>query len=126
MQVTDLFGEMVYSYTRQQAIEDGVLIDVSTMAQEAGFRLPVAITAGVHSMIEDIPASKSYQDYAGRLWDVLYMASISARRTNRDKNEFLYELIMHHGRKTYVTLKCVIHGGDNGEPVITIMLPNED
>lgn len=125
MQVTDLFGEVTYSYTRQQAIEDGVLVDVSSVAQEAGFRIPVAITAGVHNMIGDIPASKSYQDYAGRLWDVLYMCSMGARN-NTDKSEFLYELILHHGRKTYATLKCVIHGGDSSEPVITIMLPNED
>ena len=32
----------IYSYSRQQAIDDGVLVDITEMAQEAGFRFPVA------------------------------------------------------------------------------------
>lgn len=36
---------VIHTYTRAQAIEDGVLIDVSEMAREAGFRWPVAVTA---------------------------------------------------------------------------------
>ena len=34
--------EIIYAYTRAQAIEDGVLADVSEVAKEAGFRYPVA------------------------------------------------------------------------------------
>ena len=36
------FGEVVYSYSRAQALADGVLIDVSDTAREAGFRWPVS------------------------------------------------------------------------------------
>lgn len=32
------FGPVVFSYTRAQAIEDGVLVDVSEMAKEAGIK----------------------------------------------------------------------------------------
>ena len=34
--------EVIHSYTRQQAIEDGVLVDVSSTpeAKEAGFKAP--------------------------------------------------------------------------------------
>ncbi len=39
--------EMIHSYTRKQAIDDGLLIDVSEMAKEAGFKWPIAITATV-------------------------------------------------------------------------------
>jgi len=151
--MNNIFGEVIYSYSRSQAIEDGVLIDVSNTAREAGFKIPVAITAGVHSLIEDIPKAKSWQDYKGRLWDVLSMGSIAARN-NRDRSEFKYRLILHHLERRevyykpkidiekgiykdgyykeknvaveYTTLKMAISGGDNGEPVITIMLPNED
>jgi hypothetical protein len=35
-----LFGEVIFSYTRAQAIADGELVDVSMTAQEAGFRPP--------------------------------------------------------------------------------------
>ena len=39
------FGDVIFTYTRAQALADGVLIDAGALAQEAGFRLPVAITA---------------------------------------------------------------------------------
>jgi hypothetical protein len=43
------FGEVISVYTRAQALADGVLIDAGAMAREAGFRWPVAITAGAWS-----------------------------------------------------------------------------
>ncbi|MDE2205458.1 MAG: hypothetical protein KGK12_02325, partial [Armatimonadetes bacterium] len=52
---------VIYSYTRREALEDGVLIDVSKMAAEAGFRYPVALTAALWADINDIPESKSWQ-----------------------------------------------------------------
>ena len=42
-----VFGEVIFSYTRAQAIEGGVLIDVTPTALEAGFRFPVAATAAL-------------------------------------------------------------------------------
>ena len=40
-------AEVISCYTRKQAIEDGVLVDVSQTARECGFRHPVAVTARV-------------------------------------------------------------------------------
>jgi hypothetical protein len=40
-------AEVIYAYTRAQAIEDGVLIDVSSVASEAGIKFPVAMTRTV-------------------------------------------------------------------------------
>ena len=37
-------ADLIYSYTRADAIRDGVLIDVTATAQEAGIRWPVAVT----------------------------------------------------------------------------------
>ena len=39
------FGEVISTYTRAQAIEDGVLVDAGPMAKEAGFNWPVVLTA---------------------------------------------------------------------------------
>jgi len=36
--MTEFFGEPISVYTREQAIEDGVLIDVTDTARENGFR----------------------------------------------------------------------------------------
>lgn len=151
--MNNLFGETIYTYTREQAIEDGVLIDVSEIAKEAGFKIPVALTAAVYSIVENIPNSRSWQDVDGRLWDVLWMGSCGARN-NRGNSTFLYKLILPHieRKEVYykpkldfekgiykegywkeknvlvenITLKMVVSAGDSGEPVITIMLPNED
>ena len=36
---------VISTYSRAQALEDGVLVDAGPLAKEAGFRWPVAITA---------------------------------------------------------------------------------
>ena len=119
-------ADVISTYTRADAISDGVLIDVSEMAREAGFIWPVAITQGLWATINNIPKSKSYQDVQGRLWDVLWMAWLATRR-QADGTQLHYSLIMHHGRgKKHITLKLVSGPGDDGEGVITIMLPHED
>ena len=41
-----VFGEVIYSYTRKQAIEDGVLVDITEMAKEAGIKLSLLTTFG--------------------------------------------------------------------------------
>ncbi len=38
---------VIFSYTRAQAIEDGVLVDLTAWAKETGFRIPVACTSSV-------------------------------------------------------------------------------
>ena len=38
---------VIYSYTREQALKDGVLVDVTQMEKEVGFIYPVAVTSGV-------------------------------------------------------------------------------
>jgi hypothetical protein len=67
----DFWGEPISIYTRKQAIEDGVLIDVSEVAKEFGFRYPTAITQGVWAEWIVPPESAIGQDENGRLWDLL-------------------------------------------------------
>lgn len=130
--LNELFGEVISVYTREQAIDDGVLIDVSKTAKGVGFKFPVAVTVQLWSMITTIPKAYSYQDKNGRLWDVLYMAAFNAKRSTG--TTLYYNLTMHHevdtekGKRILknLDLKVVIGPGDNCEPVLTIMLPYED
>ena len=47
------FGEVVYSYTRKQAIEDGVLVDLSGIETiKEHWKYPFACTATVWAIIE--------------------------------------------------------------------------
>lgn len=119
----EVFGEVIFRYTRAQAIADGALVDVGETAKEAGFLYPVAVTASLWSVIETIPKAHSYQDAQGRLWDVLWMASLAIRKS-RGESRVAYELIMYREgtRKKYVQLICDCGSGDDleGDPVITI------
>jgi hypothetical protein len=136
MTTTDLnniFGETIHAYTRAQALDDGYLIDVSETAREAGFQIPVVITRTAWAdWIEwtDVDSHRqTYQDEAGRLWDVLYMAANAARRSADAELRFQLYRVPRGGRgqrARLTTLKAVIDGGDNGQPCITLMLPDED
>jgi hypothetical protein len=39
--------DLIHRYTRAEGLRDGVLIDVSQTAREAGIRYPIALTAAV-------------------------------------------------------------------------------
>ena len=67
---------VIHMYTREQAIADGQLVDVSETpeAKEAGFRIPVCLTAGVHALVQVPELLSGWQDYTGRLWDTLFLA----------------------------------------------------
>ena len=72
-----------------------------------------------------------YQDESGRLWDVLYMASCVIRSSKDSGDRLLFQLyrVPRDGQSTeavLTTLKLIVGPGDAGEPVITILLPNED
>jgi hypothetical protein len=117
-------------YTRQQAIEDGVLVDVSEVAQQAGIKHPTAVTQAVWDgiVVPDDEDRRLGQDERGRLWDVLTMFQARAR-ISRGGNELRYTLlVVQKGRPRSVELRAVCgpHGPDDPRPCITIMMPDED
>jgi hypothetical protein len=122
--------EVIHSYSRAQAIEDGVLIDVSEAAREAGFKFPVAVTQGVWARCVEVPEGLVDQDESGRLWDVLWMLRHGIVRSNAadasDRIQFCLYVKESEDRPRLVTLWSVCGPGDEGEPVITVMLPDED
>jgi hypothetical protein len=48
-------SDLIHAYSRSQAIEDGVLIDATATAREAGIRYPVALTAAVWERCVEVP-----------------------------------------------------------------------
>lgn len=128
-----LFGEPIYAYTRAQALDDGVLVDVSDLAEEAGFRYPVAMTRAAWA--DCVEWSDGYsekqvcQDETARLWDVLWLAAHAARRSTGDRLIFGVHRVPRDGHATQperVNLQMLIGPGDRGEPVMTILLLGED
>ena len=147
LQADQPFGPVIFAYTRAQAIEDGVLVDLTSNApegaeikqlvQEAGFLVPVAMTAAAYTeavlagTTEDedgwfiFPAGQSNK---GRLWDVLMVLRFSARASrNSDRVYFAVDVDTNgDGKHKTVKLWSLVGPGDGGEPVLTIMLEGED
>jgi len=128
------FGEPISVYSRQQAIEDGVLVDVSDTkeAKEAGFKIPVCLTIGVYELVKAPEGLEGLQDFTGRLWDVLYMATfyfkIARRKHGADPeapNPSLveYPVIFQVSRTKQATVKLWLCF--NEYEGFTIMKPEE-
>ena len=129
------FGPAISAYTRAQAIEDGILVDVSDTAREAGFTIPVAVTRSVWNRLVALPEGyRGFQDERGRLWDVLWMARHYALRASNSDRVTMCVLVRdirkdlrdsnRAPRKHFPIV--AIGAGDAGEPVITIMFPEDD
>src|SRR5580700_7609921 len=124
------FGEVIYAYTRAQAIADGVQVEVTKTAQEAGIRFPVFITRTAFDAYVTIPPNVTGQDEAGRLWDIVWMLrfAIGKARSGQDRMPFaLY--VRNDNRRPKLVKLIAICGAldmDDPQPAITIMLPDED
>jgi hypothetical protein len=137
-----IFGPIIHRYTRAQAIEDGVLFDLSTMgrntAHEAGFRIRVVCTAMVyHECIAlTAAAERAGNVVEGRLWDVLYMAARAARAALTPPRGcdiyFTVNVVRKRAVPTPTKLKLTItpdddvFSADYSKAVVTILFPEED
>ena len=122
---------VIFSYTRAHAIEDGVLVDLSAWAKETGFKVPVACTAAVwQRYIVPPPKTEGFgQSERGRVHDLLWMLYVAIKASkNAKRDQILYQVLFLQApdRTEEVTLKAHFGPGDDGEPVVTIMTPEED
>jgi hypothetical protein len=120
----------IYSYSRAQAIEDGVLVDLSAWAKETGFTILVACTAAVwhQHVVPPGDTRKLGQSERGRAHDLLWMLYVAIRQQPGAADRLLYDVIFldADGRQQTVTLKAICGPGDHGEAVMTVMLIDED
>ena len=124
---------LVYAYTRAQALADGVLVDITPAASEFGFRYPTAISADLAARLSPNEREENLgQSFAGRLKDVLFLASIAAGvagpsdRLRIDISLFeIDETPPHRTRRSTLSLWLMVGPGDTHEPVITIGFPGD-
>ena len=129
-------AEVIHRYSRAQMIADGFLVEVpEAIARAAGFKIPVGILREVWfdcvEWTQEDSKRQTYQDESGRLWDLLYMASVTARWAKGNSDTVLFKLarIPRNGKSTKpetVILKSHVGPGDNFRPVVTIMWPDQD
>jgi hypothetical protein len=116
-------AEVIYAYTLKDALADGVQVDVSEVAREAGLKFPVYLTRAV-------PDGVRCQDEKGRLWDIVWMLRCAARRTSGPQMLFGLHVRNDNRDRTppLVNLKAVCgpRDIDDPAPAITIMLRDED
>src|SRR5258708_38971929 len=120
--------DIISTYSRAEALEDGALVDVSETAREAGIRYPVALTRGAWAEAVEVPRGAVGQDEAGRLWDVFWSLrmAIRAAQSGADRLTFRVSVVGERRKRRTVDLVSVCGPGDDAEPVITVMLPGED
>jgi len=129
-QDTNPFGEIVYSYTRAQALADGVQVDVTKTAQEAGIKFPVFLTRTVFDAYVSVPPNVSGQDESGRLWDIVWMLRFAILRTRPEECRIVVALYVRNDNRAAKLVKLIATCGpldiDKPEPAITVMMPDED
>lgn len=120
--------ELIYSYSRRQALEDGVLLDISQDAKESGFKVPVAVSDNLyHQYITPPPGLEGEgQSARGRLHDVLQMFRVAiASNSNETMLFFDVLFLMRPGHYGKVKLFAEIGPDDDGKPCMTICLPED-
>ena len=124
------FGEVIYSYSRSQAVADGVQVEVTKTAQEAGIRFPVFLTRAVYDQFVTVPEGVTAQDEAGRLWDIVWMLRFAIMRSTGHTDRVPVALYVRNDNRAAKLIKLIAVAGpndiDDPSPAITVMLPDED
>jgi hypothetical protein len=124
------FGPVIYSYTRSQAVADGMQVEVSKVAAEAGIRFPVFLTHSVYDAYVTVPPDVAGQDEAGRLWDVVNLLKFAIRKAQAGQARLPFALYVRNDYRRPRLVKLVAMCGpldiDDPAPAITVMMPDED
>ncbi|WP_411330726.1 DUF6573 family protein [Desulfovibrio desulfuricans] len=123
--------KLICCYTRKRAIDDGIMVDVSDFVSDFGFIVPVAITNNLFTRYIQ-PTNKlsdAGQSSESRMIDLLVVMMIKLfQRPNTEQLSFNVSFDMEYEEKIeskLVQILAVIGQGDAGEPVLTIMLPED-
>lgn len=117
-------------------------MDVTAPAREAGFKLPTAVTRNVWERCVRVPEDVEDQGQSeeGRLWDVLWMASMAARKARPGESLVIFTVSVLDGQRAdgsvhraEHTLWVHVGPGDQAEPVpslrsrtgLTVLFPED-
>jgi hypothetical protein len=124
------FGPVIYAYTRSQAVADGVQVDVTKTAQEAGIKFPMFLTRAVFDNYVAVPPDVTGQDEAGRLWDLVWMTRFSILRSHGHTDRLPVALYVrndnHRAKLVKLIATCSALDIDDPQPALTLMMTDED
>lgn len=120
-------GFTVFTYTRREAIDDGVLIDIpiNKLAKEVGLKWHCAMTAGLASELSVGGAPDK-----GRIWDMLNIFRFMVLKkagTVEHGQRLSFTFLKTPNRTQEVDVVFSVEDlTGNPEPCWTFMLPGED
>lgn len=137
---SDIFGDVIYSYTAADAVRDGVTVQFNpATALEAGFALPVIMTrAAYEDAVEWTRPEQWLQGMDARFWDVLTMVRAPGKaaldsgrayqfRVARLVNKTKAGNLSKSETAQVTTLVVRAEGYDTtGAPCLIISMPGED
>ena len=122
--------QTIFAYTRKQAVADGMQVEVTKTAQEAGIRIPVFLTRTVYDAYVTVPPNVTGQDEAGRLWDIVWMLRFAISRARGNSDRVPVALYVRNDNRAAKLVKLIAQCGaldiDDPAPAITLMMPDED
>lgn len=125
-------AEVISSYSRAQAIADGLLKPVPPeVAVTFGFRLPLVLTQKLWSALTAFKGSDSDANaVAERMFTILRMARDAAIRGEKESDIQFGCPIPTNSPRYFgpddATLRMILHGGDDGEVVATLGYANDE
>ena len=128
---SDPLFNLIYAYTRKQAIEDGNLLDVTAQAKESGFKVPVCVSLNLYAKYITPPSGLEGegQSVEGRLHDLFTMCMLGIQKQlNECRVNFKVLFLMKSQPRSLeeVEVVCQIGPDDDMKPCITLMLPEDD
>lgn len=123
-------ADIVFRYTRRMAFADGVLVDATqgdfaTVSREHFPNHQLAMTSAVFALLERGVETGDGAEFAGIWHDILWLSRTCRVRLLSGGHTFKIGMRDAHALRWH-ELKILFHGGDNGEPCATVMLPDED
>ena len=107
--------DIIYSYSRKQALSDGVLIDVSDVARKSDFLLPTVVTSNLLNQID-----------AENQLPVLFAVFHDKWKFRPSEDDMMTTQTLS---KTGRVLTVILHigfGDNESEKVLTMMLPEDN
>ncbi len=115
-----VFGELISSYTRAEALADGQQFDVSDDSGAAVYKTAVYVTSALHSELKRGQGADA-ETYSARLWDVCYMVA-RGRKLSDSAQESSVKV---GARRLKVRGECGPVDIDDARPAITLGFPSD-
>lgn len=116
-----VFGELISSYTRAEALEDGQQFDVTNDKGAAVYNTAVFVTSALHAELKR-GKGKDAETYSARLYDVCFMVANFGRALSDQARESTVKV---GARRLTVRGECGPIDIDNARPAITLGFPSD-